>query len=56
MTLNAYAECRLCWVVFMLSVTIKSIMMSAPMLSVIMLSALMPSVIMLSVLDTECHI
>jgi hypothetical protein len=43
-----YAECRLCWVSFMLCVSNKFYVLSAVMLNVIMLTVIMLSVIMLS--------
>jgi hypothetical protein len=44
-----YADCRLCLVSFMLSVTNKPFMLRVVMLNVIMLSVVMLNVIMLSV-------
>ncbi len=40
-----YADCHLCWVAFMLSVTSSLYMLSAVMLNVVMLSVLMQNVV-----------
>jgi hypothetical protein len=45
-----YAECHLCWVSLMLSVTHKSLMRSVVMLNVIMLNVIMLSVVTLNVI------
>jgi hypothetical protein len=42
----SHAECHLCWVSFMLSVTNKPFMLSVVMLIVIVLSAVLPSALL----------
>ncbi len=45
MGLNYYAECLLCWVLLILSVTKKSLMLSVIVLNVVMMSVVMLNVV-----------
>jgi hypothetical protein len=51
-----YAECHLCRVSLMLSVTYRPFVLSVVMLSVVMQSVVKLSVIMLRVIYAECHL